>query len=934
MDPAAPREPDIRLLGPIEARLDGVPVNLGGRRQQALLAILAIRPGRVIPADELVEEIWSGEPTDGADVTLRSYVSRLRAAFQGTVAIDRSDSGYILAVDQDAVDAGQFERLVREGGEAVNRGAARRGREQLQAALELWRGRPFGDVGGEGALQVASQRLEELRLLAHEQRIQADLALGRDAELVDELEGLVREHPFRERLWLHLMLALYRAGRQADALAAYHRAREALDEHLGIDPGEELRALETQILNQDVPAAAAAEERAPLPVPVGSFIGREAELAILEPHLRAARLLTLTGIGGVGKTRLALELARRVASEFDDGVVFVDLAPLADPERVAGQAAAALGVREHGDTDIVDLLAAHARAARVLLVLDNCEHVREAAAELVERLLLAGTHLRVLATSRTPLGVPGEVEVPVSPLEVSSDAVSLFLARARAARPGIDADGATIATAERICADLEGLPLAIELAAARSRSLSLDDIAQRLEDRFRFLVSWRRLTTARHRTLREAMDWSHDLLEPGEQSVLAALSIFAGGFDLDAVAAVSTEGDDDLALQRIESLVGASLVIADIGPSTTRYRLLETVRQYAAQRLGDMPGRNDLRHRHADWFLGLAEQAAPELAGERQAWWFARLEAEQDNLRAALAWLVETGGWDRHLRLAIALTRFWYVRGHLREGRTHLEQSLKGDPARDPVLRRRALTAAASLALLQGEYAVATTFAEEGLAVARETGEQRLVANALSNLGAIVLAGGDVERAGPLLDDAVAVARESGDERILALAVNNRGDYALTTHDFERARPLFEESLALLRARGDMANVARALFNLGAAELELGGVDVAEGHFLEGLALAGDAGDREDIAWILEGLAAVAGARSDGQRAALLLGAADAQLAAMGADHKPYERSLRARTWARVNDLLGDAAAAAALARGAALPQDEAIALAGEMRQP
>jgi predicted ATPase/DNA-binding SARP family transcriptional activator len=930
VDPAAPTDLDIRLLGPIEARVDGALISLGGRRQQALLAILSLRPGRVIPADELIEEIWSGEPTDGAEVTLRSYVSRLRAAFAGTVSIERTDRGYQLAVDPVAVDVLEFERLVHEGGDALTRGAARRARELLQAALGMWRGRPFGDVGGEGALVATAERLEELRLLAHEQRIQADLALGRDAQLVDELEDLVREHPFRERLWLHLMLALYRAGRQADALAAYHRARAALDEHLGIDPGEELRALETAILNQDVPPASAAEERAPLPVPVGTFIGREAELAVLEPHLRANRLLTLTGIGGVGKTRLALELSRRVAPEYDDGVVFVDLSPLADPDRVAGQAAVALGVREHGDADIVDLLAAHARSARVLLVLDNCEHVREAAATLVERLLLAGTHLRVLATSRTPLGVPGEVEVPVAPLDVSSDAVSLLLARARAARPDIDPDEATLAIAERICADLDGLPLAIELAAARARSLSLDDIAQRLDDRFRFLVSWRRLTTARHRTLREAMDWSHELLDPGEQSVLAALSIFAGGFDLDAVAAVSTNGDDDLALERIEALVGASLVIADIGGSTTRYRLLETVRQYAGQRLGDGPERDALRDRHATWFVGIAETAAPELSGERQGHWFARLESEQDNLRAALAWLAETGAWERHLRLAIALTRFWYVRGHLREGRANLEQSLAGDPARDPALRRRALTAAASLALLQGEYATATTFAEEGLAVARETGEQRLVANALSNLGAIVLAGGDVARAGPLLDEAVAVARESGDERILALAVNNRGDYALTTHDFAAARPLFEESLALLRARGDMANVARALFNLGAAELELGRAAVAEGHFREGLALAGDAGDREDIAWILEGLAAVAAARGEGERAGLLLGAADAQLEAMGADHKPYERSLRARTWARVNDLLGDAVATEALARGAGLPQADAIALGSD----
>lgn len=917
---------EIRLLGPVELQVDGRTVALGGPRQQALLALLALRPGQLLAADLLVEELWAGDPPEGADTTIRSYVSRLRQSFAGTASIERTDRGYILNVPAAAVDALEFERLVKESGDDLARGAARRARERLAEGLALWRGRPFGEVGGDGALGIAADRLEELRLLANERRIEAELEVGDATDVIDELEGLIREHPYRERLWHHLMLALYRAGRQADALAAYHRAREGLDEHLGIEPGEDLRALEAAILQQTVPTPAAADERPPLPVPASSFIGREAEIVSLETRLQAERLVTLTGVGGVGKTRLALEAARRTASAFDDGVVFVDLSPLRDAALVPGQVAAALGVREHGEQDLVELLANHLRTAEHLIVLDNCEHVREATASLVERLLLTSSGLRVLATSRAPLGVPGEAEVPVAPLDLASDAVTLLLARARAARPSIADDPATLATAARICTDLEGLPLAIELAAARARSLSLDDIAERLDDRFRFLVSWRRLTTARHRTLREAMDWSYELLAPAEQALLAGLSIFAGGFSLPAVAEVCTAGDADDALLGIEALVEASLLIAEDGPGGTRYRLLETVRAYAVQRLEATGGRHDLRQRHAAWYLELAETAAPELSGERQGAWFARLEAEQDNVRAALAFLVDTRAWDDHIRLAIALTRFWYVRGHLLEGRAHLDQSLKADQARDPGLRRRALTAAASLALLQGEYDTAAALAEEGLAVARETGEQRLVANALSNLGAIVLAGGDVDRAGPLLEQAVSVARDAGDQRILALAVNNLGDYSLTRGDFDRARPLFEESLVLLRARSDTANVARALFNLGASELELGRHPVADVHFREGLALARDAGDREDMAWILEGLAALAAARGHGERAALLLGAADAQLSAMGADHKPYERSLRERTERALMGLLGDAAAI--VARGAALALAEAIDLA------
>ena len=930
---------EVQLLGPVELHRGGSEVTVGGPRQRALLALLALRPGQVLPADELVEELWVGEPPDGADTTLRSYISRLRHSLGDGATIERTDRGYALALPggNDSVDVGRFERHIREGGEALDRGAARAARDRFAEALALWRGRPFGDVGGEGSLLAAGERLLELRLHAIEQRIAAALALGGSAELVDELEGLVREHPYRERLWHHLMLALYRAGRQADALAAYHRARGRLDTDLGIEPGEDLRALETAILQQTVPPAGAADEPPSLPAPVSTFVGRETELAELERRIESERLLTLTGIGGVGKTRLALELARRIGGGFPDGAVFVDLSPLPDPALVADQVAVALGVREQADADLVGLIAAHVRKLELLIVIDNCEHVREAAATVVERLLLAGRGVRIVATSRAPLGVPGEADAPVAPLTLatdtsedraSSDAVALFLERARAARPSIGDDPATLATAARICADLEGLPLAIELAAARARSLSLDEIAARLDDRFRFLVSWRRLTTARHRTLREAMDWSHELLAPDEQALLAGLSTFVGGFDLQAVAAVCLEGDDDAALRLVEALVDASLVIAEDGPAGTRYRLLETVREYAAQRLADSGPADAIRERHGAWALELVEAAAPELSGERQGWWFARLEAEHNNLRAALAFLAAAGRSHEHLRLAIALTRFWYVRGYLGEGRAALEQGLAADVARDPILRRRALTAAASLALLQGEHAVATTFAEEGLAAARQTGEQRFVANALSNLGAIVLAAGDVERAGPLLEDAVTEGRAAGDERILALAVNNLGDYSLTRGDHDRARPLFEESLALLRARGDTANVARALFNLGASELELGRHEVAGGHFREGLGLARDAGDREDQAWLLEGLAALASAAGEPGRAALLLGAAGALLDAMGADHKPFERALRDRTLAAIRGALGEVEAEAALALGASTTPADAIEVA------
>ncbi len=929
---------EFRLLGPVEALRGGSTLPLGGPRQRALLALLLREPGRPVSAESLVEELWHGRAPAGAATTLRSYVSKLRTVLDAQAPLVATPGGYSLEVAPETIDSHRFEQLAREGEEALARRRAQRAGEVLREALQLWRGRPFDGLADDGLLRLEAERLDQLRLLALEQRIEADLALGASAEIVDELDGLVQEHPYRERLWRQLMLALYRAERQADALSAYRRARTLLDD-LGLEPSEELRELELSILRHDVPQALAPEQRHNLPAPLTSFVGREAELADIERLLEQARLVTLTGVGGAGKTRLALETAARAVPHCPDGVFFVDFSGLGDPLLVAAEVASALGVGEQTGSTVAERLAVHLRDADLLLVLDNCEHVREPCAELLRALLAACPHLRALSTSREVLGVPGEVDYPVPPLALpgpdtgldglrSSDAVRLLLARARDARPQLPDDDRMLVTAAGICRDLDGLPLAIELAAARAKALSLEEIATRLADRFRFLVSWRRLATARHRTLLEAMDWSYELLAEDERTLLAGLSVFAGGFTLPAVAGVCLDGDDGRAVELVARLVDASLVVAEEREGEMRYRLLETVRQYAGERLAaneeDIAG----RERHADWYLALAERAAPELSGDEQAWWFAVLEAEHDNLRAALDQLATAGASEPLLRLVISLTRFWYVRGHLAEASTRLRQSLDHGGEQTPELRRRALTAAASFALLQGDYAAATAHAEESLDVARRTGEPRYLANALSNLGAIVLAAGDPGRAGLLLEEAVALAREAGDERVAALAINNLGDLALTVGDYERAEPLFQESLALLRSRGDTANVARSLFNLGAVALELGRLDDADTRFRESLALAEKAGDKEDLAWCLEGFAGLAAAASSGERAALLLAAAGALLEEMGADFKPFERQLHEATRAEALRLCGEEAFADAAVAGAAMSLAEAVATA------
>jgi predicted ATPase len=938
-------EVEFRVLGPVEAQQNGRLIALGGPRQRTLLALLLLRPGRVVPTDELVDAIWVGDPPEGAATTIRSYVSRLRSALRDTAHVGANASGYSLHVAADLIDAARFDRLVRAADDDLANGRARVAADNLARALSLWRGRAFGDLSDDGPLRVEAERLDELRLHAVEARFEAEIAVGHASAVMHEIEAAVSSHPYRERLWRLLMLALYHSGRQADALAAYQRARHMLDDQLGIDPSPELQALEGQILRQEIPTVGRADRMDNLPNPQTSFVGRSSELDDLRARLQASRLITLTGVGGVGKTRLALEVARRSDDLAADGVVFVDLATAASDDDVAPSAARIMGLREGPGTNVVDQIVVELRDARAIVVLDNCEHVRDGAAALADTVRGRCPDVRVIATSRLPLGAQGEVEYPVAPLAVpddgadlselrASEAVRLLAERVDAARPGQLDDAQALAEAARICRDLDGLPLAIELAAARAKAMSLGEIAGRLDDRFRFLVSWRRVSAARHQTLKQAIDWSYDLLSVDDQRAFATLAVFVGGFTMDALVAVAGEAaatDEMAAIDALTRLVDASLVVAEPprGDGGTRYRMLETVRQYAAERMHQGGDEAVIRRAHARFYKSLAETAEPELSGADQALWFRRLDEEHANCVNALAFLAEDPAASVELlELTVALTRFWYVRGHLTEARRALERALAESHDAPTLLRRRGLTAAASICLLQGDYAEATRFAELSLAAARETGEDRLVANGLSNLGAIVLAAGDNDRAGVLLLDAVSLARTIDDTRILALALNNLGDHALTMGDYERAEPLFAESLALLEERGDTSNVARSLFNLGAVALMTGRLADADERLRSSLEHSREAGDKEDLSWSLIGLAALAAAREEPERAALLLGAATNLLSAMGADFKPFERKLHDETAARVRSQLGAASYGDALARGRAMTLQEAVATA------
>jgi predicted ATPase/DNA-binding SARP family transcriptional activator len=923
-----PRSIEIRLLGPIELRIDGRTTALGGPRQRTLLALVALRPGQVLPVDELIEELWAGEPPEGATTTLRSYVSRLRRSLNGLATLEHTDRGYILDVAPASIDALEFERLVRTGGERLANGAVRRARELLGDALNVWRGRPFGDLGGDGGLAVAAERLDELRLLALERRIEADLELGRAAEVVDELEAAVREFPFRERLWRHLMLALYRAGRQAEALAAFQRARSQLDEQLGIEPGDELEQLQVAILRHEVPDATPPEHRTNLPAPLTSFIGRPAEVAEVTGLLQSARLVTLTGVGGVGKTRLALETARRALPDVPGGVYFVDLSPLGDGSMVAGQLAAALGIREQAGRPPLDLVSSQVREQEILLVLDNCEHLREAVASLAARLLEAAPRLRILATSRELLGVPGEVDLAVPPLGLpdtddvdvlrGSEAVALFLTRALAARPTLVDDAATVRLAAQIVADLDGLPLAIELAAARAKALSLPDIASRLGDRFRFLRSWRRLVSSRHRTLREAMDWSYELLVPEEQALLAGISVFAGGFTIRSVAGVCLEGDEDAALLIVERLAEASLVVPVVTVTPTRYRLLETVRQYGLERLRDAGGDRDLARRHAEWFLELARSAnlGYNAAGEQR---FDVVVAEEDNLRSALGWALGSGEVELGLRICIALKDYW-VASHGAQGVQWIE-AFRATGVQVPRDVRAASLLVQAYARWMSGGGQAMDLYEESLAEFEALGDEAGRAHVLDQMAFAATMAGDIGRAQALGEESLAAHRRVGNPRGESQALGALARVASLRGEHQHAVELVKSSVTLAAETGYRWWQMAMVSNVGEYALDDGQLDVAEAACREALDLARRLDDPQIAVFMFAVLARIAIAEGRYVRAGLLWGALEAEEA-----RAPHGEWLRQRDYYAGQVLpRADAGFEAGRAAGRALSLDAAI---------
>jgi predicted ATPase/class 3 adenylate cyclase len=726
-----------------------------------------------------------------------------------------------------------------------------------------------------------------------------------------------------------------------------------------------------------------------LPRQLTSFVGRTKELGEINTLLQRTSLLTLTGSGGAGKTRLALQVAAEMIESFPNGVWLVELTALTDPALVTQTAAMAIGVHEE-HRPLIQTLVDYLRPRSLLLLLDNCEHVLTASAELVQTLLQHCPTLRILATSQEGLGIAGETVYRVPSLTMPDpghlppveqltgfESIRLFVDRAAASRPGFALTAGTAGAVAQICARLEGIPLAIELAAARVKALSVDEIATRLADRFRLLTLGSRSAPARHQTLRAALDWSYDLLGEKERLLLQRLSVFAGGWTLGGAEAICSDKDcpEGEVLDVLTRLVDRSLVVVGELGQDTWYRLLETVRLYAREKLEEGGDAEAVRRRHRDWYMQFVETAEPELQGPALESWLRRLEAEHDNVRAALEWCrTSESNPEYGLRLAGAMWHFWEVRGYWTEGREWLEGALKRAADLTVPPRAKALTGAANLAFFQGDFARASALGTESLALGRKLGDKRAIASCLNILGLeacrlekydqaarlgeeslalsqevgdtwgaagahlilglVARGAGDYARAAPLLEEGVNQFRRLGDKWATALAVNDLGLVLREMGEYDRAHKLLEEGLALFRELGDRWGIGFSLANLGIVAWNRAQHDQAAALFNESLNLRKVLGDRRGISTALTGLAVVATAQGRPESSAILFGAAEALRDALGIPPPPFIRDDYNRHLGGVRASLDEPVFAAAWQRGRAMTMEQAIEYAQAMQMP
>ncbi len=897
---------EFRLLGTFELAVDGVTRTLSAGGELTVLAFLLLNAGRVVPADALIDAAWGDRPPANPANALQIRVSKLRRALQaagvpGSVVVTRRP-GYVADIQPGQVDAHHFAALVAEARRVADRDISA-ARALYEQALGLWRGPALPEFAAQAWAVPEITRLTELRLTATEERIDADLAAGRHAELVSELDGLVAVHPLRERVHAQLMRALYRSGRQGDALAAYQRARQILDDELGVEPSPELRELERAILRQDPGLAApqrnVADEPAALPVRLNSFVGRTAELRRVRALTGEHRLVTLTGPGGVGKTSLAVEAAR--ASE---GVWLVRLAGTVDESQVPAVVAEAVGLRPGPGPAPADQLVAHLRHRPALIVLDNCEHLVDACATLAARLLEQCGRLRVLATSREPLGIPGEVQYPVAPLDVppgnaapadlpTYDAAQLFVERATTARPDFRLDGETAARVLRICRQLDGIPLAIELAAARVKTLPVAELAQRLDDRFGVLTAGPRTADSRQQTLRAAVDWSHRLLSEPERVLFRRLAGFRGGWTLAAAEQVCAFDGFPRAdvYGTLAHLADRSLIVADHGDGP-RFHMLETLRQYAAERLDAAGEAAAVRAAHARHYADEAERTEPLLRGSDQGRLLRWLRAERDNLDAATAWCAEHASVDPDLglRLVAALGWFWYFDSR-QDGGSRVAAMLQaaGGGADGPHARALLAQSVAGRpgACIVHPHPDGAKAAHASLVLFQRLGDAHRAAYAQTLLAVEGVAGSDVADSLALLDEADVRFATEGDHWGQALTLFVRMELHFAVGAADEATGCGERALTMFRALDDHWGISAVQYHLGLALHRTGDWAQARTVYLGALAEGRRVGLANTVQYALANLGHVELALGDPEQAARYFAEAHAAAVHLGAEGNP-----------------------------------------------
>ena len=991
----------------------------GKRRAGAVLKCLLSAPDQRLSREQLTEWLWPELDADTGARNLRQALHQARHALasplpQAGESAWLHDLGDLVVLAPEApgsraggadptrwLDAAAFDL-------AATHALAVRDAARCRAALALHTGAYLPEDRGEPWAEGPRRRLEQHyhHLLLH----LADLCAthGESAAAEEHLRTLLAADSLHEEAAARLMTLLASQSKRSEALRIYQAFATALEEELGVEPGEEVQEIRSRLLAAlAAPPMAARPPRRPLPdrptnlpASLTTTVGRVWERAEVARLLRGdaaqgrspCRLLSLTGVGGVGKTRLALEVGAALLGNYPDGVWLVELAAIPareadDPTPVVQVVATALGIKEEAHRSLLERLIESVRPRELLLLLDNCEHLSRACATLAAGLLRECPGLSILVTSRASLGMPGEVLWTVPLLAVPPEgivdrdtvmqyeAIQLFVERGKAARVDFVLTQRHAAAVAQICRRLDGIPLAIELAAARLQFFGVQEVAARLDDCFRLLIGASRTVLPRQQTLRSSLEWSYSLLDNREQVLLRSLSVFAGGWTLAAAEAVCADEvvPASTLMSCLGNLVRHSLVLLRPEGEPARYRLLEPIRQYAAERLAATSEQTTMQDQHLAWCVDLAEEAEPHLRGAKQTVWLEWLEAEHDNLRAALRWSVGKGSGGQGLQLAGALWRFYYLRGYFTEGRGWLMAVLAQDGTIPvPVaLRARALNGAGNLAEYQGDYARAaalheeslalrralgdscgiagslnnlgnlaerqgdhvraTVLHEESLALHRTMGEKHGVASSLGNLGIVAKRQGDYRRAAALFDESLAVRRALGDGHGTANALSGLGTVAEKQGDHTRAAALHEESLALYRELGDKRGAAMALQNRGTVAEKQGDYARAAALHEESLVLYRELGDRLGMGEAMEGLARLTGALGQPRRGAHLWGAADALRQTLGTPREPSEQIEYEQCIVTLRTILGKDAFTAIWATGQAMPMGKAVALALEV---